>query len=85
MSKRLALSGAFVAMLATSAFAVSIPKDVNGCLDASLELFKSAENLSNDKKAEVEKLLGKLEGHCDSKQFGDAQSVADQVSSLISN
>lgn len=85
MVKRLALASAFVAGLATSAFAVSVPNDVNGCLDTSLELFKAAENLSDDKKAKVEQLLGKLEGHCDAKQFSDAQSVADQVSGVIGN
>lgn len=83
MIKRIALSTAFVAGLATAAWAVSVPKDVNGCLDTSLELFKSAENLSDDKKAEVEKLLGKLEGHCDAKQFSEAQSVADQVAGIV--
>jgi len=85
MLKRFALAGAFVAGLATSAFAVSVPKDVNGCLDTSLELFKSAESLSDDKKAKVEELLGKLEGHCDSKQFDKAQSVADEVAGLVGN
>ncbi len=83
MLKRFALAGAFVAVLATSAFAVSVPKDVNGCLDTSLELFKSAESLSDDKKAKVEQLLGKLEGHCDAKQFAEAQSVADEVAGLV--
>ena len=85
MLKRFALASALVAGLATSAFAVDVPKDVNGCLDTSLELFKSAENLSNDKKEKVEQLLGKMEGHCDSKQFADAQSVANEVSGLVSN
>ncbi len=83
MLKRFALAGAFVAGLATSAFAISVPKDVNGCLDTSLELFKSADSLSDDKKAQVEKLLGKLEGHCDAKQFTEAQSVADEVAGLV--
>lgn len=85
MLKRFALAGVCVAGLATSAFAVSVPKDVNGCLDTSLELFKSAENLSDDKKAKVEQLLGKLEGHCDAKQFEEAQSVADEVAGLVGN
>jgi len=83
MLKRFALASAFVAGLATSAFAVSVPKDVNGCLDTSLELFKSADSLSDDKKAQVEKLLGKLEGHCDAKQFSEAQSVADEVAGIV--
>lgn len=85
MFKRLIIASAFAAGLATSAFAVSVPKDVNGCLDTSFELFKSAENLSDDKKAEVEKLIGQLEGHCDAKQFAEAQSVADQVTKVVGN
>lgn len=83
MMKQIALTSVFVAGLATSAWAVTIPQDVNGCLDASFDLFKSAENLSDDKKAEVEKLIGKLEGHCDAKQFSDAQSVANEVAAIV--
>lgn len=83
MLKRSAFISVFIAGLATSAFAVDVPKDVNGCLDTSLELFKSAESLSDDKKAKVEELLGKLEGHCDAKQFDDAQKVANEVSGIV--
>ncbi|MCH9765268.1 MAG: hypothetical protein K0U34_04660 [Alphaproteobacteria bacterium] len=87
MFKRFALTGALVAGLATGALAVDVPKDVNGCLDTSLELFKSASgaNLSSGDQSKVEQLLGKMEGHCDAKQFADAQTVANDVSSVIGN
>lgn len=87
MFARIALASAVSLGLATAALAIDVPKDVNGCLDTSLELFKSASdaNLSSDAQGKVEELLGKMEGHCDAKQFPEAQAVANEVSGTIGN
>jgi hypothetical protein len=84
MLKRFALIGALAAAFASNA-AADTPKDVNGCLDQSLALFKSAgeANLAEDKQGQVEKLLGKMEGQCDAKQFDDAGKTADEIKAVI--
>lgn len=85
MFKRFALASTLAIALITSAAAKDVPKEVNGCLDSSLDLFKSASsaNLASDAQTKVEQLLGKMEGHCDAKQFSEAQDAANEVSGLI--
>jgi predicted mannosyl-3-phosphoglycerate phosphatase (HAD superfamily) len=81
MKKHLALAAAMAVGLATPALA----QDADACLKQAFDLAASAEgkNLSEAQLAKVEELLAKMEGHCDAKQFADADKTAADVKAAI--
>ena len=87
MLKRIASIGLFAAAFATGAAAQDVPKDVNGCFDQSLALFKAADaaKLAEDKQSKVEELLGKMEMECDGKNFAEAANIAKEINAVIGN
>jgi hypothetical protein len=82
MKKHLALAAVLaVGLSAAPAYA----QDSDACLKKAFDLAASAEGkkLAEDKLAKLEELLAKMEGHCDAKQFADADKTAGEVQSVI--
>ncbi len=81
MKKQLALAAALALGFATPVFA----QDADSCLKQAFDLAQAAEGkkLADAQLAKVEELLAKMEGHCDAKQFAEADKAAKDVQAAI--
>lgn len=81
MKTHFALAAALALGLSSPAFA----QDADSCLKKAFDLAQSAEGkkLADAQLAKVEELLAKMEGHCDAKQFAEADKAAAEVQAAI--
>ena len=91
MFKRFVRSAAVGALVVSSAIAQgtsvspSSASTSDDCLKAAFDLAQKADDkrLSNEDQDRIEELLTKMEGHCDAKQFGEAQAMAKEIETVI--
>jgi hypothetical protein len=94
MLKHLMAGVVLSALLAGTALAQSTPaapadaaaNSPEQCLKSAFELAEKAEakKLSNEEIDKLEDMLTRMEGHCDAKQFSEAQTLAQQIEKEIS-
>lgn len=76
---------ALVAVLGLGLTSPVFAQDADSCLKQAFDLAQAAEakKLAESQLAKVEELLAKMEGHCDAKQFADADKTAKDVQAAI--
>ncbi|MGQ0674459.1 MAG: hypothetical protein ACT4N2_16490 [Hyphomicrobium sp.] len=76
---------ALAAALALGLASPAVAQDADACLKKAFDLAQSAEGkkLADAQLAKVEELLAKMEGHCDAKQFAEADKAAADVQAAI--
>jgi len=84
MIKRLILATALVAGLSGAALAADNPDD---CLKEAFDLAQTAEGkkLSDDELDKLEQMLGKMEAHCDAKQFSEASKTGEEIKAMLAS
>jgi hypothetical protein len=70
---------------ATQAPATAEGANPDQCLKSAFELAEKAENkkFSNDEIDKLEEMLTRMEGHCDARQYPEAQAMAKEITALI--
>jgi hypothetical protein len=69
----------------TQAPAATDGSNPDQCLKSAFDLAEKAENkrFTNEEIEKLEDLLTRMEGHCDARQFPEAQAMAKEISALI--